>query len=57
MCVTDSKYSEPNGDGVMKIAKIMANNGKKNHPKTLFKFLKKKKSINKLLGYQHGTSE
>lgn len=30
MCVTDSKYSEPNGDGVMKIAKIMANNGKKN---------------------------
>lgn len=43
MCVTDSKYSEPNGDGVMKIAKIMANNGKKTHPKTLFKFLLKKK--------------
>lgn len=37
MCVTDSKYSEPNGDGVMKIAKIMANHGK-----YLCKFLKKK---------------
>lgn len=29
MCVTDSKYLEPNGDGVMKIAEIIENHGKK----------------------------
>lgn len=36
MCITDSKYSEPNGDGVMKITKIMAHH-KKNPVQISFK--------------------